>query len=218
MFERLLIANRGEIAIRIARAAADLGIETVAVHTDDDAASLHVVRADRAWRLPGRGAAGYLDMAAIIDAARDGGCDAVHPGYGFLAENAEFGRRVRDAGLTFVGPRPEMLEQFGDKLKARRLAADCGVPVLPGTAAATSLDEAHAFFDRLGDGAALVVKAVAGGGGRGMRVVRRANELADAFRACESEAGAAFGDRRLYVERLVARARHLEVQDQGDRT
>ncbi|MEQ8484165.1 MAG: carboxyl transferase domain-containing protein [Pseudomonadales bacterium] len=218
MFERLLIANRGEIAIRIARAAADLGIETVAVHTDDDAASLHVVRADRAWRLPGRGAAGYLDMAAIIDAARDGGCDAVHPGYGFLAENAEFGRRVRDAGLTFVGPRPEMLEQFGDKLKARRLAADCGVPVLPGTAAATSLDEAHAFFDRFGDGAALVVKAVAGGGGRGMRVVRRANELADAFRACESEAGAAFGDRRLYVERLVARARHVEVQILGDRT
>jgi acetyl/propionyl-CoA carboxylase alpha subunit/acetyl-CoA carboxylase carboxyltransferase component len=217
MFKRLLIANRGEVAIRIVRAAADLGVESVAVYTDDDAASLHVTRADRAVRLPGRGAAGYLDVAAVLDAAAFAECDAVHPGYGFLAENAGFARRAIQSGLGFIGPRPEILERFGDKLSARRLAAESGVPVLPGTAEAATLDQAQAFFAELPAGRAMVIKAVAGGGGRGMRVVRRADEVKDAFRACESEARGAFGDARLYVEQLVDRARHLEVQILGDR-
>jgi acetyl/propionyl-CoA carboxylase alpha subunit len=217
MFKRLLIANRGEVAIRIVRAAADLGVESVAVYTDDDAASLHVTRADRAVRLPGRGAAGYLDVAAVLDAAAFAECDAVHPGYGFLAENAGFARRAIQSGLGFIGPRPEILERFGDKLSARRLAAESGVPVLPGTAEAATLDQAQAFFAELPAGRAMVIKAVAGGGGRGMRVVRRADEVKDAFRACESEARGAFGNAELYVELLVNRARHLEVQIVGDR-
>jgi acetyl/propionyl-CoA carboxylase alpha subunit/acetyl-CoA carboxylase carboxyltransferase component len=218
MFKRLLIANRGEIAIRIARAAADLGVESVAVYTEDDAASLHVVRADRAVRLPGRGAAGYLDMAAVLDAAAFAECDAVHPGYGFLAENAEFGRRTIQSGLGFIGPRPEILERFGDKLSARRLAAESGVPVLPGTGQASTLEQAQAFFAGLPAGHAMVIKAVAGGGGRGMRVVHRAAEVEEAFQICQSEARSAFGDARLYVERLVKRARHVEVQILGDRS
>ena len=217
MFQRLLIANRGEIAIRIADAAAGLGIETVAVHTADDAACLHVVRADRAVQLPGTGAAGYLDAAAVVAAAVDAGCDAVHPGYGFLAERADFARQVIDAGLTFVGPRPEILESFGHKVTARALAAEAGVEVLPGTMSPTSAEEALAFFESLPAGAAMVIKAVAGGGGRGMRIVRTAAEVAAAHERCTSEALAAFGSGEVYVERLVERARHIEVQIVGDR-
>ncbi len=216
MLQKLLIANRGEIAIRIARAAADLGIETVAVYAEEDARSLHLLRADEAQPLDARGAAAYLDIQRIIEVAAATGCDALHPGYGFLAENAEFAQRVTEAGIVFVGPRPHVLARLGDKVSARNVAAECGVPILAGTSSATSLDAAKAFFDGLGEGQAMVIKAVAGGGGRGMRIVNQARDIEPAYRRCASEAQAAFGNAALYVEQLVERARHVEVQILGD--
>ncbi len=213
----LLIANRGEIAIRIARAAADLGLRTVAVYSQDDATCLHTRKADEARALQGSGVAAYLDVEAIIAVARETGCDAIHPGYGFLAEDAAFARRCGEAGLTFVGPRVEVLETLGDKGRARALAAACSVPTLPGTTRATSLDEARAFLAGLASGSAILLKAVAGGGGRGMRLVRDPGALDDAYARCRSEAEAAFGRGDLYVERFLPRARHLEVQIAGDR-
>ncbi len=213
----LLIANRGEIAIRIARAASELGLRTVAIHSEDDARALHVRVADEALALGGHGAAAYLDIARVVALAREAGCDAVHPGYGFLAENADFARACADAGLVFVGPRPEALELFGDKVRARELAARTGVPLLSGTASPTTLAEAGAFLEGLGAGGAVMVKAVAGGGGRGMRPARTLAELEDAFTRCQSEAKAAFGKGDVYVERLIERARHIEIQIIGDR-
>ncbi|HYW03353.1 MAG TPA: carboxyl transferase domain-containing protein [Gammaproteobacteria bacterium] len=215
---KLLIANRGEIAIRIARAAAELGIRTVAVHSDDDERSRHVAVADEAVALGGSGPSAYLDAERIVNAARDAGCDAIHPGYGFLSENAGFARACADADVVFVGPEPASLELFGDKSRARALARRCDVPLLPGTNGPTSLEEAHAFLEGLGEGAAVMVKALAGGGGRGIRAVRDPEELEDAFRRCESEAKAAFGSGDLYVERLIRHARHVEVQVVGDGT
>ena len=214
---RLLIANRGEVALRIQRAAAGLGIATVAVHAPDDAGALHVRLADRAVALPGRGAAAYLDAAALIAAARETGCDAVHPGYGFLSESAAFARACAGAGLAFVGPSPEALELLGDKARARALAQDLGVPVVPGSGE-TDARGAADFLAALGPGGAVMVKAVAGGGGRGMRPVSDPAALPAAFAACATEAERAFGDGRLYVERLVTRARHIEAQVLGDRT
>ena len=216
MFAKLLIANRGEIAIRIARAAADRGIRTVAVHPQDDAASLHVRRADQAVLLPGQGPAAYLDGAAVIRAALETGCDAIHPGYGFLSENAAFARACRDAGLTFVGPSPEVLDLFGDKARARAFAASQNVALAAGTDGPTTLDAMRDFFRGLGPGAAVMVKAIAGGGGRGMRVVDRPEDLAEAFDRCRSEAIAAFGSGDLYAERLIRNARHVEVQIVAD--
>ncbi len=212
----LLIANRGEIAIRIIRAAAEMGIRTVAIFPDDDAASLHTRKADEARRLNGAGAAAYLDGEQIIALARDAGCDAIHPGYGFLSENAGFARRCASEGITFVGPRAEMLELFGDKVQARALAERCGIPILRGTSGATSLDEAQRFFSSLGDGASIMIKAVAGGGGRGMRAVSRVEEIEEAYKRCQSEARASFGNSDVYVEQLMPRARHIEVQIIGD--
>src|SRR3954452_15797626 len=150
--KKLLIANRGEIAVRIARTAAEMGLETVAVFSEDDAASLHTRKTDAAVGLKGSGPAAYLDIEQVVAAARDAGADAVHPGYGFLSENAAFARACAAAGLTFVGPTPETLELFGDKGRARALAQQCGVPVLPGTDGPTGLDDAKAFFDGLGEG------------------------------------------------------------------
>ena len=215
---KLLIANRGEVAVRVARAAADLGIATVAIHSQDDAASLHVHVADEALPLSGRGVTAYLDAAAIVRLAREAGCDSVHPGYGFLAESAAFARACEEGGLRFVGPAVETLELFGDKLRARAAAAAHGVPVLPGTGAPASVDEAAAFFEALPAGAAMMIKAVAGGGGRGTRAVSSADQVAAAFERCRSEAQGAFGDGALYVERMVTRARHVEVQIVGDGT
>lgn len=215
-FKRLLIANRGEIAIRIARAASELGIETVGVFAHEDSRSLHVRRADRAIQLTGRGAAAYLDIAQLVEVARREECDVVHPGYGFLSENAAFARALADAGITFAGPTPELLELFGDKLKAKALARETGVPIAGGTAGATTPEEARAFFATLKSGEAALVKAVAGGGGRGMRVVRSVDELDGALERCRSEAQAAFGDGSVYVEKLMRRARHIEVQIIGD--
>src|SRR5437667_9670639 len=215
---RLLIANRGEIAIRIARTAADLGIRTVGVFAEDDTTSLHCRHVDDARGLRGSGPRAYLDAEQLLAVARDAGCDAVHPGYGFLSEQAAFARRCTDTGLVFVGPRAETLALLGDKVAARALAARCGVPVPRGTDAAVSLDEARVFLAALGPDTAVVVKAVAGGGGRGLRVVRRPDELDDAWARCRSEAQAAFGNDALYVEELLPRVRHVEVQVVGDGT
>jgi len=215
---KLLIANRGEIAIRIARAAADMGLPTVAVYSEDDATSLHVQVADAARALPGRGAAAYLDIKAMITAAKFMGCDAIHPGYGFLAERADFARACAAAGLLFVGPSPHHLGLFGDKARARAAAVAAGVPVIRGLDHAVTPDEARAFFDSLGPEGAMIIKAVAGGGGRGTRAVMTAAEIEPAFKRCQSEARIAFGRDDLYVEEFIPRARHVEVQILGDRT
>ena len=212
----LLVANRGEIAIRIMRAAAELGIRTVAVYSEDDARALHIRKADEARALTGTGAAAYLDSEQILAVAKAAGCDAIHPGYGFLSENAGFARRAAAEGIKFVGPRAEILELFGDKVRARALAERTGVPLLPGAAGATSLTEAREFLASMGDGGAMMIKAIAGGGGRGMRAVHRGDELDEAYRRCQSEARAAFGNADVYVERLMPRARHVEVQIAGD--
>jgi acetyl/propionyl-CoA carboxylase alpha subunit/acetyl-CoA carboxylase carboxyltransferase component len=211
--KKLLIANRGEVAVRIARTAAEMGLESVAVFSEDDAGSLHVKAADGAAPLKGSGPAAYLDIAQVVEAAGRAGADAVHPGYGFLSENAAFARACAMAGLTFVGPTPETLELFGDKGRARALAQRCGVPVLAGTDGPTTLDQARGFMAEHG---AVMVKAVAGGGGRGMRPATTPDELEQAFERCASEAKAAFGNGDLYVERFLARARHIEVQVVGD--
>jgi len=217
-FTALLIANRGEIAIRIARAAAELGIRSVAVYAEDDAASLHVRKADSAVALAGRGVAAYLAMDQLIAIARDQGCAAIHPGYGFLAENAEFARRCQAAGLCFIGPSAEVLELFGDKASARALAERCEVPLVRGINRAVSLAEAHDFLRSLGAGGAVMLKALAGGGGRGMRPVFAEAEVDEAFARCQSEARAAFGSDALYIEQLVGDARHIEIQVLGDHT
>ncbi|HEY6235505.1 MAG TPA: biotin carboxylase N-terminal domain-containing protein, partial [Candidatus Elarobacter sp.] len=214
--ERLLIANRGEIAIRVARAAASLGIASVAVFSRDDAESLHVRIADGAVALRDSGPAAYLDADALIDTALAAGCDSVHPGYGFLSENAVFAQRCADAGLTFVGPRPDVLELFGDKARARALARQLHVPVLAGSDEEVDVDGATAFLASLGDGGTMMIKAVAGGGGRGIRAASRAEHVAEAFARARAEALAAFGQPGLYVERFVRRARHVEVQIVGD--
>ena len=213
---KLLIANRGEIAIRVARAASDLGIGTVAVYSHDDARSLHVHVADEAVALDGHGVPAYLNIDGLIAAAQAAGCDAVHPGYGFLAESAEFARACRDAGITFVGPTPHLLDLFGDKVRARQAAREAGVAVIEGSDEAVTLEQAAEFFESLEEGSALMLKAVAGGGGRGSRAVQAFEELEAAWERCESEASMAFGSGALYVEQLVPRARHIEVQIIGD--
>ncbi len=214
--KKLLIANRGEIAIRVARTAAEMGIASVAIYSEDDAQSLHPRMADAAVAIKGTGAAAYLDGAGIVAATLDAGCDAVHPGYGFLSENAAFASLCTDAGLTFVGPRAETLALFGDKAAAREFAARHDVPIIAGTSGPTTLDEARAFMASLGGGAAVMVKAIAGGGGRGMRPVTDPAQLAATMERCASEAKQAFGNADVYVERLFPRARHIEVQIIGD--
>src|SRR3954454_6595140 len=156
-FQKLLIANRGEIAIRIARAAAEAGLAAVAIFPADDALSLHVRAADESFEIGGRGARAYLDIEAVIAAAKATGCDALHPGYGFLSENAALARRCAEEGITFVGPSPAALDLFGDKAKARALAKDCGVPIIEGTSGPTTLDQAKAFFASLGAGGAIMI-------------------------------------------------------------
>jgi acetyl/propionyl-CoA carboxylase alpha subunit/acetyl-CoA carboxylase carboxyltransferase component len=214
---KVLIANRAEIAIRIIESAAVAGLATVAVYTRDDRATAHVARADEAVELPGAGVAGYLDIEAIAGAAAAAGADAIHPGYGFLAENAAFARRCAQQGVTFIGPPEQALEAFGDKSRARALAAAAGIPVSRGTDGATSLEAAARFLDELGPGRGVMVKAVAGGGGRGMAPVRDAVALAAAYQRCAGEAQAAFGCADLYVEELIEGAHHVEVQVVADR-
>jgi acetyl/propionyl-CoA carboxylase alpha subunit/acetyl-CoA carboxylase carboxyltransferase component len=218
MFKRLLIANRGEIAIRIARTAAELDVCSVMVYSQDDAASLHIKAADEAVALTGIGPAAYLDGPQILRLALEAGCDAIHPGYGFLSENAAFSRLCNNAGVVFVGPAPETLILFGDKVQARALAKQIGAAVLPGSVGAVTLEQAESFLAGLGAGGAVMLKARAGGGGRGMREVHQPEDMASAFERCRSEALQAFGDDALYVEQFFPRARHVEVQIVGDGT
>ena len=215
MFRKLLIANRGEIAIRIMRTAHHLGIETLAVYSVDDAEALHVYRADHAVELAGTGVAAYLDIDQMVALAVREACDAVHPGYGMLSENPAFARACKDAGLTYIGPSVAALELFGDKSRARALAMANDVPVLRGTEQATTLDEAREFMSGLG-GSAMIIKAVSGGGGRGVRVVTDLEMLAEAYQRSASEAEKAFGNDALYVEEFLQHARHIEVQIVGD--
>ncbi|MFO1084839.1 MAG: carboxyl transferase domain-containing protein [Reyranellaceae bacterium] len=214
MLKKLLIANRGEIAIRIAQGANELGLSTVGIHSADDASSLHTRRVDESVALDGRGAAAYLDIAGVIAAGRNAGADSVHPGYGFLSENAAFAAACADAGIVFVGPTAGQLELFGDKARARAHAETCGVPVLPGTGI-VDVGGATVFF-RQHAKSGVALKAIAGGGGRGMRLVTAEADLADAFVRASAEAKSAFGNGALYVERLIRRARHIEVQIVGD--
>ncbi|MGJ6965697.1 acetyl/propionyl/methylcrotonyl-CoA carboxylase subunit alpha [Streptosporangium sp. G11] len=221
---RLLVANRGEIARRVFRTCRDLGIETVAVFSDADADAPHVAEADHAVRLEGvRPADTYLSVEKIIEAALRSGADAVHPGYGFLSENAAFARAVPDAGLTWVGPPAEAVAAMGSKIEAKALMAGAGVPVLPGFVAGPgySTDDLDAAFGRMGGSASeravpLLVKASAGGGGRGMRVVRSAGDLPEAVESARREAASAFGDGTVFVEPLLEGARHIEVQILAD--
>ena len=217
---KILIANRGEIAVRVIRACREMGLPTVAVYSDCDRAARHVREADQAFHLGANEAArSYLNIEAVLDVARRSGADAVHPGYGFLAENAAFARACRDARLTFIGPSPEAIALMGSKTAARAVAIRAGVPVVPGTdqpfAASATEPEIVAAATRIGY--PLVVKAVAGGGGKGMRVVAEPSELMAAIRTARSEAGAAFGDSSVYLERRLARPRHVEIQLLADR-
>ena len=211
----LLVANRGEIAVRILRTAADLGLRTTAIYSEDDAMSLHTRMADQAVPLRGEGAPAYLDVAQVIQAAKDAGCDAIHPGYGFLSEQAGFAAACEDAGITFVGPSSGLLALLGNKVAAREAARAAGVPVLPGTEGETSLEAAAQFLASM-EGQPIILKAVAGGGGRGVRVVRTVEELQSSYPRAASEAQAAFGNGALYCEQLIERARHIEVQVVGD--
>ena len=213
-FRRLLVANRGEIAIRVMRACRELGISPIAVHSDVDAGALHVRAADHAELIgPAAARESYLSIDAVIDAARRSGAEAVHPGYGFLSENAAFASAVEDAGLVFIGPPPAALEALGNKLAARRSASAAGVPIVPGTTVA--LEDDMASVAEIGF--PVMLKAAAGGGGRGMRRVDADGDLADSLAAARREAAAAFGDGTIYVERMVTPARHVEVQLLGDR-
>ncbi|MDA1076130.1 MAG: ATP-grasp domain-containing protein [Proteobacteria bacterium] len=214
--KKVLIANRGEIAIRIMRAAGELNLATVAVYSTDDQTSMHVRCADEAVQLEGRGAGAYLSIEQIIGAARSAGCDAIHPGYGFLSERADLAQACEDNGLIFIGPTPSMLAQLGNKSAARDLAVECDVPVLEGTHGATSLKQAEAFYASLGRDARVIIKAVYGGGGRGMRVVNKAPDLAQAYERAQSEALSGFGHAEVYVERYLPSARHIEIQIIGD--
>ncbi len=215
MFQRLLVANRGEIAIRIVRSASDLGIETVAIAPADDAATRHMSLASKAITIDGSGPAAYLDINSVVAAALGQGCDAVHPGYGFLAENAEFADACEAAGLTFVGPTGATLRSLGDKRAGIELARSLDVPVARSSEILETARDLERFIAELGP---VMVKAVSGGGGRGMRIVRSGDDLAAALDRCRSEAKAAFGDGAVFAEQLVESARHIEVQIVGDGT
>jgi acetyl/propionyl-CoA carboxylase alpha subunit/acetyl-CoA carboxylase carboxyltransferase component len=220
LLKRVLIANRGEIAIRIAKAASALGMESVGVYASVDSLGLHTRFTTEALEIGTRGPAGdpvraYLDSGELIRAAKLAGCDCVHPGYGFLSENATFAARCEAEGLVFVGPPPAVLSLFGDKVRARAFARSAGIPVVPGSAeAVASADEALAVAGELGY--PVMLKASAGGGGRGMRLVAAAGEMAESFERCRSEAQAAFGDGTLFLERVIPRPRHIEVQILAD--
>lgn len=209
---KVLVANRGEIAIRILRSCRDMGIPSVAVYTEVDQFALHIRHADEAVLIGPK--QNYLDINAVLDAARRSGATAIHPGYGFLAENDDFARAVEEAGLTFVGPRPETIAMMGDKLAARQAARDAGLPVLPGSNSPLPLEVPLEMAEKVHY--PVLVKAAAGGGGRGIRLARSPRELPEVVAAARKEALAAFGDDTVYLESLVQQARHIEVQILGD--
>jgi len=218
MLKKLLIANRGEIAVRVIRAARDLGIATVAVHSDADAEALHVMIADEAVNIgPPAAKKSYLNVEAILKAAAETGCDSIHPGYGFLAENAGFSDAVTAAGMVFVGPSGDAIRLMGDKVAARSAAAAAGVPVVPGsTGRVAGIEEARHILTETGF--PVMIKAAAGGGGRGIRIAGNLAEFEAAFPQAGAEALAAFGDGGLYMEKVIGQARHIEVQVLGDGT
>ena len=215
MFDRILIANRGEVAVRIIRACRELDVETVAVYSTADRDALHAQMADRAVHIgPPPPAQSYLNIPSLVAAAVTTGSQGVHPGWGFLAENAEFAAACEDNNITFIGPRPDSIATMGDKVRAKEAVAAAGLPLVPGSDGAATLDEAHGLADRLGF--PLLLKASAGGGGRGMRLVGSPEELDGAFRTASAEAEAAFSDGSLYVEKALVGARHVEIQVLGD--
>src|SRR5436190_9343041 len=211
MFRRVLLANRGEIAVRVIRALHELGVEAVAVYSTADEDALHVRLADRSVRIgPPAAAESYLNIPALIAAAETTGCEAVHPGYGFVAENADFVRGCEDNELVFIGPPADVMERMGDKVRAKMEMRAAGVPLVPGTEGVAGPDDARAAAEELGF--PVLLKAAAGGGGKGMRMVLEPSELDDAYHRAAAEAQAAFGDGSLYVEKVITPARHVEIQ------
>ena len=218
MFEKVLIANRGEIALRILRACREMGIETVAVHSKADADLKHVVLADESVCIgPAPSSESYLNMPAIISAAEVTNADAIHPGYGFLSENADFAERVEQSGFTFIGPRAETIRMMGDKVEAIKAMKAAGIPCVPGSDGplSTDPDEIRATAERIGY--PVIIKAAGGGGGRGMRVVRSADEVVDAVRLTKTEARQAFGNDMVYMEKFLETPRHIEIQVLSDK-
>ena len=211
MFDRVLVANRGEIAVRVIRTLHELGIEAVSVYSTADRDALHVELADQTVCIgPPTAAESYLRISNVVAAAETTGCDAVHPGYGFLAENAAFVRACDENDLVFIGPPADIVEQFGDKLRAKEAMRAAGVPLVPGSDGAVGLGDLRRVATAAGF--PVLLKPSAGGGGKGMRLVSSADDLEDAFGAASAEAEAAFGDGAVYVEKLVSPARHVEIQ------
>ena len=216
MFKKVLIANRGEIAVRVIRACKELGIQTVAVHSEADAGALHVRFADQAVCIgPAQASKSYLHIPAIISAAEITAADAIHPGYGFLSENAEFARIVEACGISFIGPSADAMRLWGDKIRAREAAERYGLPLLPGSKALRDVEHAEAEAERVGF--PVMMKARAGGGGRGMRIVRGIDQVRRAFESATAEAMQAFGNPEMYLERFVERPRHIEFQALADK-
>ena len=216
--KKILIANRGEIAIRIAKSAKDLGLKTVGVFSEDDADSLHVSRMDESFQLKEKGVQAYLDIKDIVSIAKENQINLIHPGYGFLSENPNFAKAVRLAGITYVGPDEKTLRLFGDKVRSKKLAEENQIPTVKGTSGKITYKEAESFYKSLSKKASLMLKAVNGGGGRGMRLVENLDELKDAYERASSEAKSSFGSESLFVEEYLTKQRHIEVQIVGDGT
>src|ERR1700684_247879 len=216
MFKKILIANRGEIAVRIIRACREMGIATVAVYSDVDRAALHVRKSDEAYPIgPAAAAESYLRMDKILDVAKRSGADAIHPGYGFLSENAKFAQACADAGVIFIGPTPHSMDLMGEKTSARQQMEKAGIPFVPGTSRGlASAEEGEQVAERIGY--PVMLKAAAGGGGKGMRLVHARQELRSSLESAQSEAQRSFGDNEVYIEKALINTRHIEMQVLAD--